>query len=361
VNKKIAILFDFIEGSAGGEKLLRFLADRYKADIYTGYVNWDRTYPEFRNFNVKTIGKIPKIQLLKQEMLIRKFRKLKLSGYDAIICLGLYSIYAAEKNHPIIWNPYGVSPFFYKRADLPKGFVKRNIIWRIGAWLLTKRTKSYNKKIVKNNIDKIATISEYSRNAFNNYYERDSLVIPPPVDMKKHFYKINKGYYLLVARLEPGKRIELAIDAFKKMPDKTLFVEGIGSIKEKLEDSAKGYENIKLLGRVPSEKLPELYAECIALIGTAFFDDWSMPMVEALASGKPCIAVKQGAYVEIIDEKTGVLVNGDVDGIIKGVKKITPKVAEKMKDDCVERAKKWDTEIFGKKWDKLIEDAIKIK
>jgi glycosyltransferase involved in cell wall biosynthesis len=358
---KVAILFDFIEGSAGGEKLLRFLAQRYNADIYTGYVNWGRTYPEFKNFNVNIIGKIPKIQLAKQEMLIRNFRKLDLSDYDAIICLGFYSIYASKKNHPIIWNPYGVSPFFYKKADLPKGFLKKGFIWRIGAWLLTRRTKSYNKKVVKENIDKIVTISEYSRKIFNEYYGRNSVVIPPPVDMKKHYYKPNKGYYLVVARLEPGKRVELAIEAFKKMPDKKLYIEGIGSVKERLESLAKGYTNIKFLGRAPSENLPKLYSECIALIGTAFYDDWSMPMVEAMASGKPCIAVNQGAYPEIIDENTGILVEGIPEGIIEGVNMITPEVAKKMKNDCIRKAKIWDIENFGERWDNIIKDSIRKK
>jgi glycosyltransferase involved in cell wall biosynthesis len=289
-------------------------------------------------------------------MLIRKFRKLNLSNYDVSICLGLYSIYASTKNHPIIWNPYGVSPFFYKRADFPKGFMKRSLIWKIGAWLLIKRTKKYNKKVVTENIDKIVTISEYSRKAFNEYYNRDSIMIPPPVDMSKHYCKPNKGYYLLVARLEPGKRVELAVEAFKKMPDKTLYIEGIGSVEEKLKKLAEGAKNIRFLGRIPSNELPEVYANSIALIGTAFYDDWSMPMVEALASGKPCIAVNQGAYPEIVvDNKTGLLVNGDVEGIISGVNKITPEIAEKMKDDCIERARIWSTENFGNNWDKVIE------
>ena len=356
MDKKIAILFDFIEGSAGGEKLLRFLAERYNADIYTGYVNWDKTYPEFKKFNINIIGNVPRTQLIKQEMLIRNFRKLDLSKYDASICLGLYSIYASERNHPIIWNPYGVSPFFHKRAEFPKGFVNRSLLWRIGAWLLTKRTKTYNKNVVKNNIDKIAT------KAFNEYYGRDSVVIPPPVDMSKHYYKKNKGYYLIVSRLEPGKRVEIAIEAFKKMPDKTLFIEGVGSVKERLEMLSGDSKNIKFLGRVPSNELPELYSNSIALIGTSFFDDWSMPMVEALASGKPCIAVNQGAYPEIVlDKKTGVLVKGDPEGIINGVNFVTPELAEKMKDDCLERAKNWGTKAFGEKWDRLIEDSIKIK
>ena len=356
---KIAILFDFIEGVSGGEKLLLFLAKKYKADIYTGYANLDRSYKEFKKFNINVLGKIPKIQLIKQEMFVRKFRSLDLSDYDATICLGFYSIYASLINHPVIWNAYGVSSLFYRRANFPKEFLNQSLTWRIGAEIWRRRIQNYDKKIVKKYIDKIITISEYSRQAFKNYYNRDSVIIPPPVDMKKHYYKPSKDYYLVVSRLEHGKRVDLAVKAFKNMPDKTLFIEGNGSLRKILEKLAGNAKNIKFLGRASSEELLELYANCIALIGTAFYDDWSMPMIEAMASGKPVIGVNQGAYPEIIIKNTGVLVDGSPKGIINGVKKITPEVAKNMKNVCIKRAKEVDTNSFYKKWDKVLNEIIK--
>ena len=346
---KTAILFDFIEGRAGGEKLLLFLANKFDADIYTGYVNWNETYKDFEKFDITTLDNIPRLPLLKQEMLIRNFRKLDLSGYDKIICLGLYSIYAAKNNRGVIWYPYGVSPFFQKRAGFPKGFIDQNFIWKVGAWLLTKRTKSYNKRIVQENIEKIVTISEYSRNSFFKYYARDSTVIPPPVDMNKYYWKPSRGYYLIVSRLMAGKRVELSIKAFKLLPEKKLIIEGDGPIKEKLMRMANGCKNITFLGRIPSENLPKLYSECIAFIGTSFYDDWSMPMVEALASGKPCIAVNQGAYPEIVNKDVGILVEGIPEGIIYGVNFL----GEKEKNKCIKRAKQWSIEEFGRSWDKV--------
>lgn len=350
---KIALLFDFIEGRSGGEKLLRFLAQKYDADIYTGYVDWDNTYPEFKDMKITVIGKIPRVQLLKQEMLIRSFRKLDLSGYDKVICLGLYSIYVAEKNKNVIWYPYGVSPFFKKRDNLENGFASHSLIWKVGAWLLTMRTKKYNKKVVQNYIAKIVTISNYSKKSFIEYYGRGSVVISPPVDMIKHYWKLDKGYYLIVSRLLVGKRLDLAIEAFKKMPDKKLYIEGIGHMEEKLKELANGYDNIVFLGRVSSEELLKLYSECIAFIGTALYDDWSMPMVEALASGKPCIAVNTGAYPEIVNEKVGVLVEGTSKGIIEGVNKITSMVSINMKNECIKRAENWGMVEFSKRWGKI--------
>jgi glycosyltransferase involved in cell wall biosynthesis len=352
---KIAVLSDILPGRAGAEKLTYMLATHYDADIYTGYINLDKVLPEFKNLNVNTFN-APKVPLLMQEFLVRKFRNLHLSNYDAIICIGYYSIYSAIKNHPIIWYSYTTSPLFYSK---PKNTsLKVSPSWKIGAMIWKKRIQKYDKKTVKE-IDKIVTISEYASQALKDYYNTTPLIINPPADTKIFFNKPQKGYYLIVSRFEPGKRVEIAIEAFKKMPDKTLFIEGSGSMDKYLHNLADGYKNIKFLGRVSTEELLSLYANSIAFIATAHYDEFGMPLVESMASGKPVIAVNQGAYPEVIvNGKTGVLVEGTPEGIISGVNKITPVIAEKMKIDCMERAKEFDINIFYKKWDKLIKHMI---
>lgn len=356
---KVAIAFDFAEGRSGGEKIVSFLAKRYNADIYIGYANWNKIIPDFKNFNVNIIGNIPKIPIIKQELLVRKFRNLNLSNYDVTICLGYYSIYSSIKNHPLIWYAYGPSSLFYKKPSDTS--LRVSLTWKIGALIWKKRIQNYDKKVVKKHIDKIIVISKYASQSLKDCYGVDSLIVNPPTDTKKFFYKPHKGYYLIVSRFEPGKRVEIAIEAFKKMPNKILFIEGSGSTESYLRNLASGSKNIKFLGRVHSlEDLANLYANCIALIGTAFYDEWSMPMVEAMASGKPCISVNQGAYPEIIiNNKTGILVEGTPVGIIDGVNKITPEVAEKMKKNCIDRAKDFDINVFYKKWDGIIKSVVK--
>ncbi len=354
---KIALLMDYIKGIAGGEKLLLYFAKRYDADIYTGYINWDKTYPEFKNYNIKTLSKISRIPLLKQNSLVKAFKEIELVDYDATICLGFYSIYSSWKNIPVIWSAYGVSPIFYKRADVPDEFIKQGLIRRIGEWIWKRRMQKDDKEIIQKYIEKIVAISKYSSQAFKDYYNRDTEIIPPPVDMKKHYNRPAEPYYLIVSRLEHGKRVDLAINAFKDMPDKNLVVVGTGSLEKKLKKMAS--KNVYFHKNLKEENLLELYAHCIAFIGTAFYDDWSMPMIEAMASGKPCIGVKQGAYPEVIQEKTGVLVKGTPEGIARGVGIITGAGTEYFKETCIKRAKECDVSNFYKKWDKLLKEVTK--
>jgi len=348
---KIAILIDYLEGRGGGEKLVSFMAKKYNADIFVGYANWDRILPEFKQLNVKIIAdKITSIPLLKQEQLIKCFSELDLSKYSTVICLGYYSIYAHHKNK--IWYSYGLSPIFYKKAK--QMAIRESLIKKVGSKLWKWRIKAYDKETVRN-IGKIVAISEYSKKIIDDYYGVNCMVINPPVDTSKFNYKPNKNYYLIAARLEPGKRVELAIEAFRGLSKEVLFVEGSGSQELYLKSILGNMDNINFIGRVSSEELADYYSECIALITTAFHDEWSMIMVEALASGKPCISVNQGAFPEIINKDTGILVDDTPEGIRAGVRKITPEIAIKMKDACIKRAKEFDIHSFYKKWDGLIE------
>ena len=103
--------------------------------------------------------------------------------------------------------------------------------------------------------------------------------------------------------------------------------------------------------------LAKLYSECIGLISMAYYQDWSMVMVEALASGKPCLGPKQGAYSEIIKEGiTGFFVDDSIKGIINGVKRLDIDTAESMKFNCIKKAKNFDKIKFYKKWDKVFKD-----
>ena len=67
-----------------------------------------------------------------------------------------------------------------------------------------------------------------------------------------------------------------------------------------------------LLG--PSDAtMRELYDRCSVMLFTAFNEELGLTMMEAMASGKPVIAVNRGGPTEIVEHQvTGYLVNADV-------------------------------------------------
>ena len=354
---RLAILIDVLESRGGGEKLAYFLAKRYNAELYTTKLCENNILPEFKYFNITVLKPISQLPFLKQESLLRTFKQIKLPEYDAILSLGNgYLSYSAFNNHPLILYNYGVSPSFSGPNNL-RYWPKNRLHYRLGAWLWKRRIKNLDRDLVKNRVDNVFSISEFSRKNFYGYYGVDSKVINTPVETKLYRYKEQKGYYLLVDRFVPEKRIDIAINAFKRMPDKTLVIEGDGPMKKKLKKSVEGFKNIKFVGRVDTAKLRELYSESIALISLGFKQDWSMIMTEALSSGKPGICVNEGAYKEIIKEgQTGTLVEATQEGIIKGVKRITPDVAKSMRYACITQAKNYDKANFYKQWDSIFKN-----
>jgi glycosyltransferase involved in cell wall biosynthesis len=104
--------------------------------------------------------------------------------------------------------------------------------------------------------------------------------------------------------------------------------------------------NVTVLSEIPEEKLIELYGRCRGLIATSRDEPFGMNAVEAMASGKPVIAVKEGGYREtIVDDVTGALVDASEAGIIDGVKLIG-RDPSKYRDACICQARKFDVAVF---------------
>jgi len=107
-----------------------------------------------------------------------------------------------------------------------------------------------------------------------------------------------KSYFLVVSRLVPYKKVDLAVQAFNEngLP---LVVVGMGSEEKKLKRMASN--NIKFVGQVTEKELILYYKNCRALIFPQD-EDFGLVAVEAISHGKPVIAYKAGGALDIIKE-----------------------------------------------------------
>ena len=135
-------------------------------------------------------------------------------------------------------------------------------------------------------------------------YGREAHVIPPPIDVNR-FHMSNEidDYYLVLSRLMPYKRIDLAIEACKRM-NRRLIVIGDGPDRDRLEKL--GDDRIEFLGRQPDKIVNYYAARCRALLFPGE-EDFGMAPLEANAAGRPVIAYRAGGAVETVEEDvTGV-------------------------------------------------------
>ena len=116
-------------------------------------------------------------------------------------------------------------------------------------------------------------------------------------------------------------------------------------------------DNIEIRGAISEDELIDLYARCKGLICTAKDEDFGLTPVEAMASGKPVVAVNEGGFKEtVINGRTGLLVEANKDDLVKAIKEIS-KDPGRFRETCMERAKEFDTSIFLDKMKKLISAA----
>ncbi len=207
-------------------------------------------------------------------------------------------------------------------------------------------------------VDFFISNSRTSLRRLKKYYKRDAPIVYPSIDINEFYVSKKIGdYYLAGCRLVPYKRIDIVIEAFKKL-GKPLKIFGDGIDKERLMELSAGYANIEFLGRVSDKEKARLCSECKAFINPQL-EDFGITPLEAMASGRPVIAKNAGGSLEnIIEGETGVFFKEEsASGIIEAIKRL-----ETMKIDpnrIREHAVKFSHERFKKEIGSIIESEHK--
>lgn len=230
--------------------------------------------------------------------------------------------------------------------------------------LLTKPMVSYLRKwdeIASQRPDRYFAISLNVRERIKKYYGRESEVMYPPVDLDKFNVKSRKSkvesedesYFLVVSRLVPYKRVDIAVETFNKL-GWNLKIIGIGSEMGKLKRMAK--DNIEFLGQLTDNELVSYYQNCQAVIFPQE-EDFGLVPLEAQACGKPVIAYRSGGALETIKEGvTGVFFEPQTTEVL--IEKILRYkdikiLGEKFRlEDCRKQAEKFSEERFLKEFKK---------
>jgi len=132
-------------------------------------------------------------------------------------------------------------------------------------------------------------------------YGREAFVIPPPIDVNRFQMSTEMSdYYLVLSRLMPYKRIDLAIEACKRA-NRRLVVIGDGPDRRRLEALAD--DRIEFLGLQPDEIVNYYASRCRALLFPGE-EDFGMAPLEANAAGRPVIAYRGGGAIETVEEGT---------------------------------------------------------
>lgn len=195
------------------------------------------------------------------------------------------------------------------------------------------------------------------QNRIKKYYNREAIVIPPPVDTELfHPHGEKENYFFVASRLEPYKKIELVVRAFNDL-GLPLKVAGSGTTSERLRSIARS--NVEFLGRVSDEELRQRYSEALAFIFPAEEDAGIMPL-EAQACGTPVIAYRAGGALETVKEGiTGEFFDQQTS---ESLKKVIEHFDTSMYRSEVirEHALQYDKKIFQERIKNFVEEKYKL-
>jgi glycosyltransferase involved in cell wall biosynthesis len=141
------------------------------------------------------------------------------------------------------------------------------------------------------------------------YYNRRAAVLHPPVDTQ--FFTPDErqpvaSHFLVVSALVPYKRLEIAIDAARQAGVRLKIV-GTGPDAARLR--AQAGPEVEFLGSLDDAALREAYRSAAAVVLPAE-EDFGIVPVEAMACGRPVIALGRGGACEsVVDGVTGLLVD----------------------------------------------------
>jgi glycosyltransferase involved in cell wall biosynthesis len=358
---KIALVHDYLVQYGGAERVLECLCELYPyAPIYTIVHNKEAMHGVFANKRIHTsdLQKFPfarKWHRIFPLLMPPAIEQFDFSQYDVVVSDS--SSYAKG----IITRPetlhicYMHTPMRYAWDDCQKytrDFYFPRLIKRFVPFAMN-YIRLWD-KVSADRVDVFIANSNFVARRIKKYYQKNAIVIHPPVDTKK--FSIGKSeppekYFLMVGRLITYKRHDIAIRAFNKL-ELPLKIIGRGPEMNRLKKMAG--PTIEFLGRVEDEQLGKYYAQCQAFVFPQE-EDFGIVAIEALASGRPLIAYRGGDIPEHMEEgKMGIFFDKQSsESIIAAVKKFK----KSSFDPNYIRSKilKFDREIFKEKMKKFIE------
>jgi glycosyltransferase involved in cell wall biosynthesis len=143
------------------------------------------------------------------------------------------------------------------------------------------------------------------RRRIQKHYRRESRVVFPPVAVDAFTPASGPGeYYLVLSRLVPYKRFDLAVAACTRL-GRPLVVAGDGPDRPRLQRMAG--PSVRFVGRVSESDKARLMANARALLFPGE-EDFGITLVEIQAAGRPAVAYARGGALDIVEPgRTGVL------------------------------------------------------
>lgn len=361
---KVALVCDWLTTVGGAERVLLAISEMFPdAPIYTSQydkngINW------FQKTEVKTGWMQPlpaQARRFFAPLRSHYFRKLDLSDYDLVI-----SVTGAEakgvktgKNTKHICYCHVPTQYYWQMYDdyiENPGFGIFDPVARMGLKFLVKPLRRSDLEFARRP-DQFVTISQYAADQIKKYYRRDSVIVPPPVNVEKfhNAYHGKRSGFVVTSRQVTWKRIDLAIKACLETGQELTII-GDGPEHKNLVKLAGGSPLIHFIPTSDQTTLKNYLKKAAGFIFPSL-EPFGIAPIEALAAGCPVLAFGQGGARDYVqDGKNGIIFDQqNVSSLVKAMEKF-----QKTKFDAAKVAKTadyYDKTRFVKEMKRVIKDV----
>lgn len=258
----------------------------------------------------------------------------ELAAFDLLVLAGpdvgaLPAVHLAKRRNPrmrLFWVYHSMTP-----PELLPSFKER---------LLT-RLRGIAYRMSMRRSDRVQTFSEFVKKELTDAGIDGYKIVPAPflIDTRRFAsgdrdrirakYELSDRFVLLyVGRLAPAKRVDRLIRAMALLKGEqvALVIVGGGPEEARLKALAAGLGvggAVKFAGRVPDAELPDYYAACDAWATASEHEGFCVPIVEAMAAGRPVVVPDVTAMPETAGDAGLVFRPGDIDGLGRCIRAIS--------------------------------------
>jgi glycosyltransferase involved in cell wall biosynthesis len=297
---RVVMVHDWLTGMRGGEKCLEVLCRRWPhARLLTLLHRRGSVSPDIERLDVRTsfLQYLPGVHRYYRYLLplMPLAAGWRVPPCDLVVS---FSHCVAKSARPPQGTPhvcYCFTPMRYA-WHMRQAYFGRGLKARVLDTIL-RRLRDWDRRTAER-VSHFVAISQTVQRRIRECYGRDSAVIYPPVDTE--FYRPapleREGFYLAVSAFAPYKRLDLAIEASRRL-NRPLIVIGTGQEEQRLRKTAG--PDVQFLGWQPDEVIRDAMRRCRALLFPGE-EDFGIVPVEAMACGAPVIALGKGGATETV-------------------------------------------------------------
>ena len=357
---RLALTTDWLNSFGGAERVLaELLAVWPGAPVFTTVHDPAGLPAEFRGWDVRPsfLQRVPGARRHHRAFLPLMpfaFESFDVSAYDVVLATA-HACAKGEVAPPAtrvvcychtppryLWDQY---------HELTRGARGKPLVALAASWL-----RMWD-RLAADRVDLFVANSETVAARIRRYYGREPVIVYPPVDTRRVRPDglPPDDFLLVVARLVPNKRVDLAVQAATRL-GRRLVVVGDGPERRRLERMAGA--SVQFVGARPDAEVARLYARARAFVFPGL-DDFGIAPVEAQAAGRPVVAYGRGGATETVaDGVTGLFfAEQTVDAVVDALERLDRQRFDPA--DCRRSAERFDAAVFRRRMREVVDQVAR--